>query len=83
MLMYGMLIFSFGIAMYLLGVLMVFPRYLLGLDQLLKPLNEWIVWYSGIPIITGIVLALLICCSCWIASAATCLFATRPSPIRA
>lgn len=58
MLMYGMLIFSFGIAMYLLGVLMVFPRYLLGLDQLLKPLNEWIVWYSGIPIITGTVLAL-------------------------
>lgn len=58
MLMYGMLIFSFGIAMYLTGVLMVFPRYLLGLNLFLRPVSEWIVWYSGIPVVTGISLAL-------------------------
>jgi cellulose synthase/poly-beta-1,6-N-acetylglucosamine synthase-like glycosyltransferase len=58
MLMYGMLIFSFGIAVYLLGVLLVFPRYLLGLEAALTPVSEWIVWYSGIPIVVGIGLAL-------------------------
>ncbi len=40
MLMYGILVFSFGTMMYLLGVLMVFPRYLLGLQAQLLPLNE-------------------------------------------
>jgi glycosyltransferase involved in cell wall biosynthesis len=45
--------------MYLFGVLLVFPRYLLGLNAILKPLNEWIVWYSGIPIVAGIGLVLV------------------------
>lgn len=58
MLMYGMLSFSFGIVMYLLGVLLVFPRVLLGLEGVLKPASEWIVWYSGIPIVVGISLML-------------------------
>lgn len=58
MLMYGMLIFSFGIAMYLVGVLMVFPRYLLGLNHVLRPVSEWIVWYSGIPVVAGLSFAL-------------------------
>jgi hypothetical protein len=57
-LMYGILVFSAGIAMYIFGVLMVFPRYLLGLNAVLMPINEWIVWYSGMPVLTGILLGL-------------------------
>src|SRR5215213_3119219 len=44
--------------MYLTGVLMVVPRYLLGMNRLLLPLNEWIVWNSGMPIMAGMVLVL-------------------------
>ncbi len=56
LLMYGILCFCVGIGMYLTGVVMVVPRYLLGLNQLLLPLNEDIVWYSGVPIVGGILL---------------------------
>jgi len=44
--------------MYLFGVLLVLPRYLLGLNATLLPINEWIVWYSGVPIMAGFALAL-------------------------
>jgi glycosyltransferase involved in cell wall biosynthesis len=44
--------------MYLFGVLLVLPRYLLGLNAILLPINEWIVWYSGVPIMAGFALAL-------------------------
>ncbi len=57
-LLYGVLCFCFGILMYLSGVLLVFPRYLLGLHRLLDPAAEALVWYSGIPIMAGMVLAL-------------------------
>jgi hypothetical protein len=56
-LMYGMLSVCVGLAMYLFGVLLVVPRYL-GLDAFLRPVNEWIVWYSGVPIMAGFGLAL-------------------------
>ncbi|MBO0735854.1 MAG: glycosyltransferase family 2 protein [Alphaproteobacteria bacterium] len=56
--MYGMLSVCFGLAMYLFGVVLVVPRYLMGLNAYLLSFNEWIVWYSGIPIITGFGLAL-------------------------
>lgn len=59
LLLYGALSFCFGIAMYLAGVLLVFPRYLLGLNELLEPVAEWMVWYSGVPIVAGIALALV------------------------
>lgn len=59
LLLYGVLLFCSGIAMYLLGVLLVVPRYLLGLNAILEPVSQWIVWYSGIPIVAGIALALL------------------------
>ncbi|HUE79931.1 MAG TPA: glycosyltransferase [Sphingomicrobium sp.] len=59
LLLYGTLIFCVGIAMYLLGVLLVFPRYLLGLNALLEPVSEWAVWYSGVPIVAGLSLALV------------------------
>ena len=44
--------------MYFIGVLLVFPRYLLGLDSLLHPVSEWLVWYSGLPIVFGMGLIL-------------------------
>ena len=58
-LMYGVLVFCLGIAMYLAGVLLVFPRYLLGLREMLDPVAEWLVWYSGVPIVIGIAMALI------------------------
>lgn len=58
-LMYGVLVFSLGMVMYLAGVLLVFPRYLLGLHDLLDPVAEWLVWYSGVPIVIGIAMALV------------------------
>lgn len=57
-LLYGVLCFIVGMAMYVTGVLLVFPRYLLNLHALLDPVAEWLVWYSGVPIMIGIVLAL-------------------------
>ena len=57
-LMYGMLSVSLGLIIYLVGVLLVLPRYLLGLNAVLLPINEWIVWYSGVPIMGGFALAL-------------------------
>ncbi len=56
--MYGTLSFSIGLALYFAGVLMVFPRVLLGLNRELLPLAEWLVWYSGVPITVGVLLAL-------------------------
>src|SRR4051812_36132460 len=57
-LMYGMLSVCLGLGMYLFGVILAVPRYLMGLDAILLPINEWIVWYSGVPIMAGIGLAL-------------------------
>lgn len=57
LLLYGILSFCLGIAIYLLGVLLVFPRYLLGLNSLLEPISAWLVWYSGVPIVLGVMLA--------------------------
>lgn len=58
LLLYGILFFSTGVVAYLVGVLLVFPRYLLALNAHLLPLSEWLVWYSGMPITLGIALAL-------------------------
>jgi hypothetical protein len=53
---YGALAFTLGLVMYAFGVLMVFPRYLLGLDPWLRPITEWLVWYSGVPLVLGLAL---------------------------
>lgn len=58
-LLYGVLAFCLGIVMYLAGVLLVFPRYLLGLRAELDPVAEWLVWYSGVPIVAGIAMSLV------------------------
>jgi glycosyl transferase family 2 len=59
LLLYGILCFSVGLLAYLAGVLLVFPRYLLGLHAELDGLAEWLVWYSGMPIVLGLGLALV------------------------
>jgi hypothetical protein len=58
-LLYGILLLCFGIVLYLFGVLLVVPRYLFGLNRILLPLDEAIVWYSGIPVLLGIIFALI------------------------
>lgn len=57
LLLWGALLFCLGIAGFLSGVMLVFPRYLLGLHKLLDPVAAWLVWYSGIPIVAGLALA--------------------------
>ena len=59
LLLYGIVCICFGLGCYLLGVAMVVPRYLLNLNRVLLPLNEWIVWYSGVPIAIGFGLAFI------------------------
>jgi hypothetical protein len=59
LLLYGILSFCLGLAIYLFGVLLVFPRYVFGLNGLLEPVSAWLVWYSGVPIVLGVTLALV------------------------
>lgn len=58
LLLWGVLIFCAGIAMYLTGVLISIPRILFGLDDQFYQANQWIVWNSGMPITAGILLIL-------------------------
>ncbi len=58
-LLYGMLLVLAGLAMYLTGVLLAVPRNLIGGGPRLLAINEWIVWYSGVPIMAGFGLALI------------------------
>lgn len=58
-LMYGMLLACLGLATYLFGVLLALPRNLLGGGERFLALNEWIVWYSGVPLVLGLSLALV------------------------
>lgn len=58
LLLYGTLLFSLGIVVYLFGVALVIPRRLFGLNDVLLPINEWIVWYSGMPTFFGAAMAL-------------------------
>jgi hypothetical protein len=57
-LLYGVLLFCAGMTMYLIGVLLVFPRYLLGLHSTLDPVAHALVWYSGIPVLGGLLFGL-------------------------
>jgi hypothetical protein len=58
-LMYGAVFVCVAMAMYLIGVFMVVPRYLLGLDAMLRPVSEWLVWYSGVPLVAGMLISLM------------------------
>ena len=56
-LLYGILFVSFGLAVYLFGVFLVVPRYLLPpLHAELDYVAEWLVWYSGLPLVLGFAL---------------------------
>jgi hypothetical protein len=57
LLMYGMLLVCLAMLMYLFGVLMVLPRLFIRSQNLLA-INEWVVWYSGVPLFLGVSLAL-------------------------
>ena len=58
LLMHGMILVCLAMTMYLFGVLIAVPRHLFfGSDQNLLALNEWIVWYSGVPLTFGLCLA--------------------------
>ena len=52
-LLYGLLSVSLGLAVYLSGVALFLPRYLLPFHHLLDEVAEWLVWYSGIPLVLG------------------------------
>ena len=56
LMMYGVLLLGFGIVMYSFGVSLGVPRLLFRLDWLLLRPNELIVWYSGIPVVAGVIL---------------------------
>lgn len=55
--MYGVLLAFVALAMYLVGVLFVVPRYLLGNGPRILAFNDAIVWYSGMPLVLGLCLA--------------------------
>lgn len=57
-LLYGALCFCVGFVMYVIGTLLVFPRYLLGMRETLDPVAEWLIWYSGMPVMLGLALSL-------------------------
>jgi hypothetical protein len=59
LLMYGVLLMCLGLAMYLSGVLIAIPRHLLGGGPAFLAVNEWIVWYSGVPLVLGLGLCLV------------------------
>lgn len=58
-LLYAIYSLTVGAIMYLVGVLAFIPRYFLGLDELLTPASEALVWYSGVPVVLGFSLAAL------------------------
>jgi glycosyltransferase involved in cell wall biosynthesis len=55
---YGILIACLGIGLYLIGVALVIPRYLLPQGHRLDPVAEWLVWNSGLPLVAGMALIL-------------------------
>jgi hypothetical protein len=57
--MYGVLALALGLTVYVAGVLLSVPRVMLGLNASLLRVNEWIVWYSGVPMLAGLALAAL------------------------
>lgn len=58
LLLYGLFLIGGGLAAYLFGVLLALPRKLLPSPELAL-LNHQIVWYSGVPMLLGILLVAL------------------------
>ncbi|MBC7637374.1 MAG: glycosyltransferase [Acetobacteraceae bacterium] len=58
LLMYGVILMMLGLTIYVFGTVMSVPRIIPGLNAILLPINEKIVWYSGVPLMAGLILAL-------------------------
>lgn len=58
LLLYGVLLFVAGFGMYVSGVALGIPRYAFRLDSI-RSVQQWLVWYSGIPLLGGFSLALV------------------------
>ena len=56
LLLYGIYLMILGLAMYFIGVLAVFPRYLTAFGATLTSASEFLVWYSGVPLMLGLAL---------------------------
>ena len=52
---YGVLLLILGVAMYISGILVGLPRLIFQIPALL-PLNQWLMWYGGIPTLAGLLL---------------------------
>ena len=50
---YGVLAVCLAFVMYFSGVAAVLPGRLLGLDRYVLPVSEWLVWFSGMPLVAG------------------------------
>ena len=57
LLLYGVLMFCFGLLVYLVGVFLGLPRILLNIQGLIQ-IQMALVWYSGVPLLLGLALAL-------------------------
>ncbi len=53
---FGLVAIVAGFSLYLFGVLLGPIRLLLGNPEFIKAINEFIVWYSGVPVVIGIAL---------------------------
>ena len=58
LLMYGLILMMLGLSIYVFGTVMSVPRIIPGLNAILLPINEKIVWYSGVPLMAGLILAM-------------------------
>jgi glycosyltransferase involved in cell wall biosynthesis len=55
---YGIFLFLLGLGMYSFGVLVAIPRRIFFDIQWMRTANEWLVWYSGFPLLAGLTLIL-------------------------
>ena len=56
---YGIVLLLFGLGMYSFGVVVAIPRRLFFDTQWMRSVNEWLVWYSGFPVMIGGFLVLI------------------------
>jgi len=56
---YGVLLVLLGLGMYSFGVLVAIPRRFFFDSQVMRAANEWLVWYSGFPLLIGFLLILI------------------------
>lgn len=56
---YGVLLLLVGFGMYSFGVIVAIPRRLLYDTQMVRSVNESLVWYSGFPLLVGLSLILI------------------------